>query len=152
MDLRKKRNTKPRPAVSFMEELFKRMLYFVSTMSGSLYDVTPMPLYCVWRWRALAARIRHFSRLIAHVTSRRHQIKPGGKMEVKLLHLPGAIRLSEQDRGKPPPLFHPTSCQYSFPNYSINSAGFTSPWQYTSCSTILLTLEYARVLQRFAVA
>lgn len=99
-------------------------------MSGSLYDdVTPVPLYCVCVEMECSGQhvVRHFSRLIAHVTSRRHQIKPGGKMEVKLLHLPGAIRLSEQDRGKPSPLFHPTSCQYSFPNYSINSAGFTSP-------------------------
>jgi len=52
----KKWNTKPQTAVSFMEELFKRLLYFLSTMSGSLYDdVTPVPLYCVWRWSALGS-------------------------------------------------------------------------------------------------
>jgi hypothetical protein len=48
-------------------------------------------------------------------------------MEVKLLHHPRAMRLSELDSGKPSP--SASIMPIYFPNCSINSARFISPLQ-----------------------
>jgi hypothetical protein len=61
-------------------------------------------------------------------------------MEVKLLHHPRAMRLSEPDSGKPSPSFLPALCQYTFLNCSINSARFISPLQDAVYPEIFLSL------------
>lgn len=128
--------------LSFMRELFMRILNFPT----SCHNVrTPTVVFCFQiECSGHVAPHTHThtrtqpKRLIAHVTSRRHQIKRDGKMKVKLLHHPRS--LSEVDS-------HLLHFYQHYANILPSTAArFISPSQDTASSTISNPF-YAKVLK-----